>query len=99
MTGLRRLCIGEHRAGRHEALPMIDMSKRHHTASLWRERATQPNHHTWWATNVAPVLEGAGWVRADLLGGGAVAAAVPAVCSDAATEGGDELYPMKRLSV
>jgi Phosphotransferase enzyme family len=29
----------------------------HHAADLWRKRVTQPNHHIWWATNVAPVLE------------------------------------------
>jgi hypothetical protein len=29
----------------------------HHTASVWRKRATQPNHHIWWAAQVAPVLE------------------------------------------
>jgi Phosphotransferase enzyme family len=29
----------------------------HHAADLWRKSATHPNHHTWWATNVAPVLD------------------------------------------
>jgi hypothetical protein len=29
----------------------------HHTADLWRRCATDPNHHIWWATNVAPVLD------------------------------------------
>jgi hypothetical protein len=29
----------------------------HHAADLWRKCATHPNHHTWWATNVAPVLD------------------------------------------
>jgi hypothetical protein len=29
----------------------------HHTADSWRNCATHPNHHTWWATDVAPVLE------------------------------------------
>ena len=29
----------------------------HHTADLWRTCATHPNHHAWWATNVAPVLD------------------------------------------
>lgn len=29
----------------------------HHVADLWRKRATQPNQHAWWATNVAPVLD------------------------------------------
>jgi hypothetical protein len=28
----------------------------HHTVGLWRKCATHPNHHIWWATNVAPVL-------------------------------------------
>jgi hypothetical protein len=29
----------------------------HHVADLWRKRATHPNQHIWWATNVAPVLD------------------------------------------
>jgi hypothetical protein len=29
----------------------------HHTVGLWRKCATHPNHHIWWATNVAPVLD------------------------------------------
>jgi hypothetical protein len=29
----------------------------HHTADLWRKRATHPNQHIWWATNVVPVLD------------------------------------------
>lgn len=29
----------------------------HHAAELCRKRATHPNHHIWWATNVAPVLD------------------------------------------
>jgi hypothetical protein len=29
----------------------------HHVVDLWRKRATHPNHHIWWATNVAPVLD------------------------------------------
>jgi hypothetical protein len=29
----------------------------HHVADLWHKCATQPNHHTWLATNVAPVLD------------------------------------------
>src|SRR5271156_5313338 len=29
----------------------------HHAADVWRKRATHPNHHSWWATNVAPVLD------------------------------------------
>jgi hypothetical protein len=29
----------------------------HHAADLCRRRATHPTHHTWWATNVAPVLD------------------------------------------
>ena len=29
----------------------------HHVADLWRKRVTLPNQHTWWATNVAPVLD------------------------------------------
>jgi len=29
----------------------------HQVAGMWRKRATRPNHHIWWATNVAPVLD------------------------------------------
>jgi len=29
----------------------------HHAADLWRKRTTRPNHHSWWATNVASVLD------------------------------------------
>ncbi len=29
----------------------------HRVADVWRKRATHPNHHIWWATNVAPVLD------------------------------------------
>ena len=28
-----------------------------HVAGLWRKRTTEPNQHTWWAANVAPVLD------------------------------------------
>jgi hypothetical protein len=31
----------------------------HHAADLWRKGATHPDHHFWWATNAAPVLEAA----------------------------------------
>ncbi|TVS89904.1 phosphotransferase family protein [Mycobacterium helveticum] len=38
----------------------------HHVADLWRKRATQPNHHVWWATNVAPVIDfAAAWYPGD----------------------------------
>ena len=29
----------------------------HRVADLWRKCDTHPNHHIWWATNVAPVLD------------------------------------------
>ena len=29
----------------------------HHAGDLWRKCVTHPNHHVWWATNVAPVLD------------------------------------------
>jgi len=39
----------------------------HHVADLWGKRATHPNQHIWWATNVAPVLDAVaawrGWPR------------------------------------
>jgi len=42
----------------------------HHAAALSRNRATQPNHHIWWARNVTPVLEVvAGWRGFDVSSG------------------------------
>jgi hypothetical protein len=39
----------------------------HHAADLWRTCATHPNHHIWWATNVAPVLDAvAAWDGSDV---------------------------------
>jgi hypothetical protein len=39
----------------------------HHAADLWRRCATDPNHHIWWATNVAPVLDAvAAWHGLDV---------------------------------
>jgi hypothetical protein len=39
----------------------------HHAADLWRKRATHPDHHSWWATNVAPVLDAvAAWRGSDV---------------------------------
>jgi Phosphotransferase enzyme family len=39
----------------------------HHAVDLWRKRATPPNQHVWWATNMAPVLDAVaashGWPR------------------------------------
>jgi hypothetical protein len=38
----------------------------HHTADLWRTRATHPNQHIWFATNVVPVLDAvAAWRESD----------------------------------
>jgi len=41
----------------------------HHVADLWRKRATHPNQHIWWATDVAPVLDAVatwrGWPRTE----------------------------------
>jgi hypothetical protein len=40
----------------------------HHAAGLWRKSATHPNHHIWWAANVAPVLDAvAAWDGFDAL--------------------------------
>jgi Phosphotransferase enzyme family len=35
----------------------ILMTWLHHVADLWRKRATQPNQHIWWSTNITPVLD------------------------------------------
>ncbi|ORW38350.1 hypothetical protein AWB90_24000 [Mycobacterium paraense] len=71
----------------------------HHVAHAWRKRQTPPDHHTWWANNVAPVLDAvAGWRDgSDLSGararpGGAVGAApmtAPPPVKDAAPAQGD----------
>ncbi len=38
----------------------------HHAGDLCRKRATHPNQHIWWATNVAPVLDAvAAWHGSD----------------------------------
>ncbi len=39
----------------------------HHVVDLWGKCATHPNHHIWWATNVAPVLDAvAAWQGFDV---------------------------------
>jgi hypothetical protein len=56
----------------------------HHVADVWRKRATHPNHHMWWATNVAPVLDAAAaWDGFDV--SSARARAGPDAASDAPT--------------
>jgi len=47
-------------AGRVDERVAIVLAWLHRVADLWRRRATRPNHHAWWAANVAPVLEVAG---------------------------------------
>ncbi|WP_081665501.1 aminoglycoside phosphotransferase family protein [Mycobacterium sp. UM_CSW] len=38
-----------------------------HAAGSWRKRETPPDHHTWWATDVAPVLDAvAAWLEFDV---------------------------------
>jgi Phosphotransferase enzyme family len=38
-----------------------------HVVDLWRKCATHPNHHIWWATNMAPVLDAvAAWQGFDV---------------------------------
>ena len=50
----------------------------HHAADLCRNCATHPNHQTWWATNVAPVLDAvAAWDGFDVSSARARAAATP----------------------
>ena len=39
----------------------------HHVVDMWRKCATHPNHHIWWATNMAPVLDAvAAWHGLDV---------------------------------
>lgn len=47
----------EHIDGRVDERVAILLTWLHHSAHLWRKRATHPNHHSWWETNVAPVLD------------------------------------------
>ena len=59
----------------------------HRTADLWRKCATHPNHHTWWSTTVAPVLDAvAAWPRIDVSrararAGGGTASGAPVTTS------------------
>jgi Phosphotransferase enzyme family len=43
--------------GRVDERVAILLAWLHHAADWWRKWATHPNHHIWWATNVAPVLD------------------------------------------
>jgi Phosphotransferase enzyme family len=55
-----------HRARIDERVAIL-LTWLHHAADLWRKCATHPNHHTWWATNVAPVLDAvAAWDAFDV---------------------------------
>ena len=39
----------------------------HHVVDMWRKCATHPNHHIWWAANMAPVLDAvAAWHGLDV---------------------------------
>ena len=41
----------------------------HHVVDMWRKCATHPNHHIWWAANMAPVLDAvAAWHGLDVPG-------------------------------
>ena len=58
----------------------------HHAADLWRKCATRPNHHIWWATNVAPVLDAvAAWRGFDVSSVRARAGRGTAGCAPMAT--------------
>lgn len=48
-----------HRERINECVGIL-MTWLHHVAGLWRTCATLPNHHIWWAANVAPVLDAVG---------------------------------------
>ena len=50
----------------------------HHAADLWRKRTTYPNHHIWWAANVAPVLHAvAAWHGFDVSSGAPITTSPP----------------------
>jgi Phosphotransferase enzyme family len=49
----------------------------HHAADLWRKCATHPNHHIWFATNVAPVLGVGAWHGSDISSGAPMTASSP----------------------
>lgn len=73
----------------------------HRIADVWRKRATHPNQHVWWATDVAPVLDtvaarhgfdvaGERARTARRAGGGALSATPPPV-EDAAPDQGNHV--------
>ncbi|MGO9157768.1 phosphotransferase [Mycobacterium sp.] len=54
----------------------------HRAADMWRKCATPPNHHSWWSTNVAPVLDAvAAWPRIDVSSARAGASGAPMTTS------------------
>jgi hypothetical protein len=63
----------------------------HHAADLWRKSALHPNHHIWWATNVAPVLDAVrAWDGFDVSGGRARAGRGAASVAPMTTSAPDE---------
>jgi Phosphotransferase enzyme family len=49
-----------------ERIPIV-LTWLHYAAGSWRKRETPPDHHTWWATDVAPVLDAvAAWLESDV---------------------------------
>ena len=65
------------REGINERLAIL-LAWLHHAAALWRKRATQPDHQSWLATNVTPVLDAvAEWRGFDVPGGRPGASSAP----------------------
>jgi len=61
----------------HEGTAML-LTWLHRVVDLWRKRTIRPNHHVWWATNVAPVLDAvAAWQGFDVSGAGRCIASGP----------------------
>lgn len=55
-------CGADDVAGGVDERTAILLSWLHRVADVWRKRSIHPNHHVWWAANVAPVLDVAsGW--------------------------------------
>jgi Phosphotransferase enzyme family len=65
------------RAGIDERIGIL-LTWLHRVVESWRKRAIHPNHHVWWATNVAAVLDAvAAWHESDISGERGHGAAAP----------------------
>jgi hypothetical protein len=83
--------FAEHSARIDERIAIV-LTWLRQAAGSWRKRETPPDHHTWWATDVAPVLDAvAAWLEVDVPSSGSRAGrgAVRVVPMTTATPVGD----------